>query len=493
MYLVMEVNTAKLLEKLAKDPDALFNKAMKDAELQVKLTDENIVTVLAAKLQASGRRLSRYFGTIRQDDAKIITDLQTQETDAVSRAMEIIRNRVDQYGVSEPSIQKQGTRRIIIELPGVSKEEEAKRLIQGRALLEFRLVKEGDVTIPVMQRIDELLSGKVNFDSTKTDSTKNSDSVKVAANDTTNEQNLSKEEFAKKHPFFSLVMVNTQGKFLESFVKENDRAKLDQILSRPDVQKVIPDNSEFVLSAKPEIVQEGQNFYKVYFVNKEPELTGDKVVDAQANIDQSTTAAIVNMQMNSDGAREWARITGSNIGKRCAIMLDGVIYTAPEIQSKIPSGSSQISGMENLEEAKLLEIVLKAGALPAPIDVIEERTVGPSLGQDSIAQGFNSALLGFFFVAVFMFWYYKKVGMVADFALIFTILFTMGILAAFQATLTLPGIAGIVLTMGMAVDANVIIYERIREELRNGKTTKAAIDSGFSNNPCFYNCNYAMM
>ncbi len=481
MYLVMEVNTAKLLEKLAKDPDAVFNKAMKEAEAQVKITDENVVTVLAAKLQANGRRLSRYFGTIRQDDAKIITDLQTQETDAVSRAMEIIRNRVDQYGVSEPSIQKQGSRRIIIELPGVAKEEEAKRLIQGRALLEFRLVKEGDVTIPVMKRIDELLSGKVILDSTSTDSTKNADSVKVAANDTTSDQNLSKEEFAKKHPFFSLVMVNSQGAFLESFIREKDRAKLTQILERPDVQKVIPDNSEFILSAKPEIVQEGQNFYKVYFVNKEPELTGDKVVGAQANIDQSTTAAIVNMQMNSDGAREWARITGSNIGKRCAVMLDGVIYTAPEIKNKIPSGSSQISGMANLEEAKLLEIVLKAGALPAPIDVIEERTVGPSLGQDAVQEGTNSALIGFLAVAAFMIWYYRKVGMVADFALIFTVIFTMGVLAAFQATLTLPGIAGIVLTMGMAVDANVIIYERMREELRNGKTVKAAIDSGFSN------------
>lgn len=481
MYLVMEVNTAKLLEKLAKDPDALFKKAMKEAEDQVKITDENIVSVLASKLQASGRRLSRYFGTMLEDDAKIVSDLQKQEEDAVSRAIEIIRNRVDQYGVSEPSIQKQGSRRIVVELPGVAKEEEAKRLVQGSALLEFRLVKEHDVTIPVMQRIDDLLAGKVIEDSTASDSTKSADSSKVASKDTTDTKNMSREEFAKKHPFFAIVNVDTRGEYLRSFVNENDKSKLDQILNRSDVQKVIPDNAEFVLSAKPEFSNEGQNFYSVYFVNKEPELTGDKVVDAQANIDQSTTSPIVNMQMNSEGAREWSRITGSNIGKRCAIMLDGVIYSAPTIQSKIPTGSSQISGMGDLDEAKLLEIVLKAGALPAPIDVIEERTVGPSLGQDSITEGFNSALLGFLFVAVFMIFYYKKVGMVADFGLVFTILFTMGILAGFQATLTLPGIAGIVLTMGMAVDANVIIYERMREEMRVGKTLKAAIDSGFSN------------
>ncbi len=476
MYLVMEVNTGKLLEKLAKDPDKEFNTAIKEAQDQVKITDENIVNVLASKLQAKGKRLSRYFGTIRDDDAKIISNLQKQEDDAVARAIEIIRNRVDQYGVSEPSIQKQGSRRIVVELPGVAKEEEAKRLVQGSALLEFRLVKEGDVTVPVMQRIDDLLAGKIQFDSTGA-----IDTTLVAKADSTNEKDLSKEEFVKQHPFFGLVMVNTRGQFLESYVNEKDKSKLVQILSREDVQRVIPDNSEFIFSAKPEIENKGEKLYKVYFVNKNPELTGDKVVDAMANIDQQTTAAIVNMQMDSEGAREWSRITGGNIGRRCAIMLDGVIYSAPEIKSKIPSGSSQISGMANLEEAKLLEIVLKAGALPAPIDVIEERTVGPSLGQDSITQGFNSALLGFLLVAVFMLIYYRQLGMVADFGLLFTILFTLGILAGFQATLTLPGIAGIVLTMGMAVDANVIIYERMREEMRSGKTFKAAIDSGFSN------------
>jgi preprotein translocase subunit SecD len=186
------------------------------------------------------------------------------------------------------------------------------------------------------------------------------------------------------------------------------------------------------------------------------------------------------MQMNSEGAQEWARITGSNVGKRCAIVLDDVIYSAPNINEKIPSGSSQISGMAGLDEAKLLEIVLKAGALPAPIDLLEERTVGPSLGQDSVTAGFNSAALGFLLVAIFMFIYYQKSGGVADIGLFFTVLFIMAILAGFSATLSLPGIAGIVLTMGMAVDANVLIYERIREELKTGKTVKAAVDAGFA-------------
>jgi SecD/SecF fusion protein len=219
--------------------------------------------------------------------------------------------------------------------------------------------------------------------------------------------------------------------------------------------------------------------YTLYLVNKTPELTGGVITDAQANIDPQTSAPIVNMQMNSEGARDWARITGSNIGKRIAIVLDNAVYSAPTVINKIPSGNSQITGMPNMDEAKLIEIVLKAGALPAPVNIIEERTVGPSLGEDSISKGFRSAIIGFTMVGLFMLIIYARVGVIADIALFFAILFIFGFLAGFSATLTLPGIAGIVLTMGMAVDANVLIYERIREELTVGKTMKAAIDSGF--------------
>jgi preprotein translocase subunit SecD len=185
------------------------------------------------------------------------------------------------------------------------------------------------------------------------------------------------------------------------------------------------------------------------------------------------------MEMNSEGATDWARITGANVGKRIAIMLDGVVFTAPNVKGKIPGGRSQIEGSENLDEAKLLEIVLKAGALPAPVDVIEERIVGPSLGEDSIIKGFNSVLIGYFVVAVFMIFYYKQGGGIAAAILTLTILFILGVLAGFGATLTLPGIAGVVLTIGMALDANVLVFERIREELAVGKTMKASVDSGF--------------
>ncbi|MCF8355331.1 MAG: protein translocase subunit SecD, partial [Melioribacteraceae bacterium] len=478
MYLVMEVNTAKLLERLVKDPDPVFFETLNEAAKESSEGDANVVSVLAAKLQEKGVRLSRYFGSIREDDSEIISRLEEQESDAVTRAIEIISNRVNQYGVSEPSIQKQGSRRIIVELPGVAKEEEAKRLLQGRALLEFKIVKDPDFTIPIMNKIDEVLAGtSVLEDSSEVEE----DSSLIAENDTTATEDLTQEEFAEQHPFYSVALINPQSEVADAFVRESDKAKLENYLQRPEVKKIIPDNVEFVFSAKAEPVQEGENVYRMILVNKTPELTGGVITDAVSTIDPQTTAPIVTFEMDAEGSREWARITGSNAGKRLAIVLDGMFYSAPNIRGKITGGRSQIEGIPDLDEAKLLEIVLKAGALPAPIDIIEERTVGPSLGQDSISQGFNSTLIGFMLVVIFMIFYYKTTGAISDLALFFTVVFIMGILAGFQATLTLPGIAGIILTIGMAVDANVIIFERIREELLTGKTVKASIDSGFSN------------
>jgi SecD/SecF fusion protein len=485
MRVVLEVNTGKLLEKIANNPDDVFKKVLKEAQTEALKTDESVVDILGRKFQERNIRLSRYYGTIRQDDAEIMDELTKSSEDAVNRAMEIIRNRVDQYGVSEPSISRQGSRRVIVELPGVAKEEEAKQLLQGTALLEFRLVKDAELTYPIMQRIDDVLAKRTQsgvkdslgneiaaLDTTKksTDTTSSADTTKQ----------LSEEEFRAQHPFFSAAILNPQSQNADAYVSKDDRNKIEYWLSLPEVQKVIPDNVEFVFSAKPFTSEDGKQIFMMYMVNKTPELTGGVVTDAQANIDPTTSTPIVNMEMNSEGATDWARITGANVGKRIAIMLDGVVFTAPNVKGKIPGGRSQIEGSESIEEAKLLEIVLKAGALPAPVDVIEERIVGPSLGQDSISSGFNSALIGYIAVGLFMIFYYRQAGTVAALTLVLVILFIMGILAGFSATLTLPGIAGIVLTIGMAVDANVLIFERIREELGTGKTMKASIDSGFS-------------
>jgi SecD/SecF fusion protein len=484
MRVVLEVNTGKLLEKLAKNPDEVFRNVLAEAQKESERTDESVVDIAARKFSARSIRLSRYFGTIRDEDDKILSDLNKSAEDAVNRALEIIRNRVDQYGVSEPSLQRQGSRRIIVELPGVAREEEAKKLLQGTALLEFRIVREPDFTFPIMQRIDDVLSGKI-LDTTKVVSedkkaeTTPTDTSIATTDTTTPEGELSEEEFKTQHPFFSIALLDPQGRSADAYVKGDDRNKLDLILNRPDVQKVIPNNVEFKFSAKAQKDASGGEFYVMYLVNKEPELTGGVITDANANIDPNTSAPIVTMTMNSEGATEWARITGANVNKRIAIMLDGGIFSAPVVKGKIPGGRSQIEGMGDLNEAKLLEIVLKAGALPAPVDIIEERTVGPSLGEDSINKGSISVLIGYLAVGLFMIMYYKRAGTIAAAALVFTILFLLGVLAGFGATLTLPGIAGIVLTMGMAVDANVLIYERIREELATGKTVKASVDSGF--------------
>jgi preprotein translocase subunit SecD len=483
MRVVLEVNTAKLLEKLANNPDQVFNSALAEAKREAETSDESVVDILARKLQQKGIRLSRYFGNIRQDDAEIISQLKKDSEDAVSRAMEIIRNRVDQYGVSEPSIQRQGSRRIIVELPGIAKEEEAKQLLQGTALLEFRLVKDPDFTYQIMERIDKALAkvlaaGNDSLLAELSDTTKKTDTT--AAADTTQKQ-LTEEQFKQQHPFFSVALLDPQGRSADAFVKDEDRAKIQRWLSMPEVKKEIPDNVEFVFSAKPvSTTQDGKKVYFMYLVNKQPELTGGVVTNAVATLDPNSSAPIVNMEMNSEGAVEWARITGANVGKRIAIMLDGLVFSAPVVRGKIPGGRSQIEGMENLDEAKLLEIVLKAGALPAPVDVIEERIVGPSLGEDSVQGGLNSALFGYLAVALFMIIYYRQSGSIAAAVLILTILFILSVLAGFKATLTLPGIAGIVLTIGMAVDSNVLIFERMREELATGKTLKASVDSGFS-------------
>ncbi len=488
MRVVLEVNTGKLLEKLAKNPDETFRAVLAEAQKESERTDESVVDIIARKFSERGIRLSRYFGTIRDDDSQILSSLSDNAEDAVNRAVEIIRNRVDQYGVSEPSIQRQGSRRIIVELPGIAREEEAKKLLQGTALLEFRIVREADFTFPIMQKIDDVLAGKVLDDTTqvvsednatKTETTTTDTSV-AAADTTTPEGELSEEEFRKQHPFFSIALLDPQGRSADAYVKAEDKTKMELILSRADVQKVIPNNVEFKFQARPQTDPEGNDFYVMYLVNKEPELTGGVITDATANIDPNTSAPIVTMTMNSEGATEWARITGANVNKRIAIMLDGGIFSSPVVKGKIPGGRSQIEGMADLNEAKLLEIVLKAGALPAPVDIIEERSVGPSLGEDSINKGLLSVILGYALVGIFMIIYYQRVGTIAAAALTFTILFILGVLAGFNATLTLPGIAGIILTIGMAVDANVLIFERIREEMATGKTVKASIDSGFS-------------
>ncbi|MBI2428304.1 MAG: protein translocase subunit SecD [Ignavibacteriales bacterium] len=489
MRVVLEVDIVKMLEQIAKNKDDQFNEIMASITQEAQTSDESIINIFQRNFESRQIRLSRYFGSLREDNSQILSRLQDETDKAVDRAMEIVRNRVDQYGVSEPAIQKQGGRRIIVELPGVSKEDEVRQLLQGTALLEFKLMKDPEIIYKTMDAIDKFLAGKGYSDSTgvKSDTTtvksSRSSLSSLTGSDTSSdilsEGEKTPEQLMKDHPFLMLARPNQQGNG-EAYVSENDKDKVERILARKDVQNLIPADMGFYFSSKHAFISEGVKYYSLYGLRKTAELTGGVLVDARATIDPNFNQPVVSMEMDNQGSIEWARITGANVNKRMAIVLDNSVFSAPNIRGKITGGRSQIEGLESIEEARLLEIILKAGALPAPVDIIEHQAVGPSLGEDSIEAGTNSFLLAFALIVVFMVVYYRTGGIVANIALFINTLFIFSILAAFGGTLTLPGIAGIVLAIGMAVDANVLVFERIREELATHKTLRASIDAGYS-------------
>lgn len=473
MRVVLEADVPKLLEELANNKDEVFYNIFNQVKDEANRTEKDVVELLKQHFTERQIRINRYYGTVRESDEEVIDKLRGLTTENVDRAMEIVRNRVDQYGVSEPSIQKQGARRIIVELPGVTKEAEVRQLLQGTALLEFKLLIDPEISGKVYEAIDKLLAGKPLDDTSKVDTSQ------------LHEEGLTPEERERKeHPFFSIARPNqteTQGWAGDLLTAEEDKAKVMEILSRPDVKKLIPPDMSFVWSAKPlpQLI-EGKRYFRLYAVKSQAELTGGVITKARHTIDPLYNRPIVEMEMNSEGAREWARITGANVGKQIAIILDNACYSAPVVRQKISGGRSQIEGMDNLEEARLLEIVLKAGQLPTPVRIIQQTSVGPSLGVDSINKGLFSAILAFALTVIFMILYYRTGGTIADLALLLNLLFILGVLAGFRGTLTLPGIAGIILTMAVAVDANVLIFERIREEATTGKTLSASIDLGYS-------------
>jgi preprotein translocase subunit SecD len=474
MRVVLEVHVLKLIEDLAKNRDEAFAQIMKEVREEAARSEESPVSILRRKFEERQVRMSRYYLTLRDDNDRITSYLEDEATKAIDRGMEIVRNRVDQYGVSEPNVQKLGGTRIIVELPGVSREAEVRQLLQGTALLEFKLLKEPEIAYRVMEAIDRAMAAIVDT----------TDTASVAASmDTTTistpEGEMTPEEFRKKHPFFGIAIVNPQQFPGEAIVAEENREKVRRMLEREEVRRAIPNDVQFVWSAKSRMLGEGQRYFTLYPVKATPELTGGVITTARATLDPMDNLPIVTMEMNGEGAREWSRITGANINKRIAIVLDNAVFSAPVVRGKIPGGHSQIEGMDNLDEARLLEIVLKAGALPAPVEIIEQRSVGPSLGEDSIRAGLLASLVATMLTMMFMLAYYRTGGIVANIALLLCLLFLLGVLAAFQGTLTLPGIAGIILTLAVAVDANVLIYERLREELATGKTLRASIDAGY--------------
>ena len=550
MYVVMDVDVVKLLEDMAKKKDDQLTAILAEVKETSKNSEELILETYKIKLKDKGLSLKSYYGELRDSEADIEAKLSKEIDNSLDRAVEIVRNRVDQYGVAEPQIQKIGNSRIIVELPGVSNPQEVRKLLEGTALLEFKLVYDPQATVKVMEAINKVLVGdttstsdsvtssvskdslnskkesitskdtsnnsaaskkdSLSKDKNKVSVTEKKDSLKDKKNiadnkdsvsktkkdtskktdtnlavtdtaeesDTTDKTQLSEEEFKAKYPFFTLVVLNQESGTADGYVKDSDKEKVERILNREDIKAAIPSDMQFAWSNRT-FESSGEKIHVLYAVKRDAELTGKVITDARSNIDPTSNTPIVSMEMDSEGASDWARITGANINKRIAIVLDKVVYSAPVVRNKITGGNSQIEGMANVQEAKLLEIVLKAGALPAPVKIIEERSIGPSLGEDSIRSGIFSSLAALILVALFMIFYYRFGGSIADVALLINFLIILGFMASLKATLTLPGIAGLILSIGMSVDTNVLIFERIREELDSGKPLRRAVDLGY--------------
>lgn len=531
MYVTLEVDVAKLIEETAQKEaiDEIFEEVMTATREEIKDSDERTLDVFLRKFEEiatpQGRSLISYFdvGNVREaSEEATIEKLEENAASAIDQALEVIRQRIDKYGVSEPNIQKQGSRRILLELPGVTNEAEMRQLLSTTARLEFNLVKNNQDIARAFKLIDERLSEsgftsnteevaanetEIASDSSSEESSTLTENENEEIQDTTNEyEGLSQEEalakYQKEHPFTSLFYsyyiigedrqmqpidytINLPDGEYFFQIHQDSIPKFNEILSRPEIKNLLPYNIKVAFHAKANELEtetgEKVSILNFYALKEEPELIGDVITDARKDMDQTNNSWVVVMGMNTEGSERWATITGANVGKQVAIVLDGRVYSAPTVQQKISGGSSQISGMENVKEASLLEIVLKAGALKAPVQIIEENVVGASLGQDSINNGIQSSYIAFGLVILFMLFYYMRGGLVADMALFINITLIFTILASLKGTLTLPGIAGVILTMGMAVDANILIFERIREELLKGRSLKSAIDEGYKN------------
>ena len=507
IYIVLEVDLQTLVSNLAINKDKRFEQALNNVDAKIDEDSQlDFFQVFQDEINSTDLRIHRYFDVdFGRSLDEIIVSLRDQADDAINRVLEILQNRVDQFGVSEPTIQKQGNRRIIVELAGIQDSERARDLLQSTALLEFILIKSPELTNDMLLRIDKVIKGSDELaDLTQETDTKNTEDTPVPVSedktisvrdlftdqanqvlvDTTDEAVVVDLNLVEDRPFSSLLRAlgNDIG------VPEKNIYIVKKILAMEDVQfKLDAANGQFLLSDAPESFSNidggTEKMYRMFYLEGEPELTGGVVEKASATIGGTGSSAsgqsIVLLDMNSEGARTWSRVTGGNIGRRVGIVLDKKVHMAPVIRSKISDGGTMIEGFANMDEAKDIAIVLRAGALPVPVDIIEERIVGPSLGADSIAKGTQSVLIGLALVLIFMIVYYRMFGLIADFALIWNIILVLAVLATLDATLTLPGIAAIILTVGMSIDSNVIIFERIREEQRKGKTPRAAIDAGY--------------
>ena len=531
MNVVLELNVADVLRSLSnKNTDENFNKALDLAYARQSTSQKDFIDLFAEEYKKldPGARLSAIFSTFelkdkitpQSSDAQVVSVIREELKSAIDNSFNVLRTRIDRFGVVSPNIQRLETAgRILVELPGVKEPERVRKLLQGSANLEFWETYDLQEVYQQLVAVDNVLA-KINLteidseatevavdttaavvaDSTSTeDLTASADTVgvdsllaKIEQKQPETQASQSKEEFAKQHPLFALLQINQYngqlaGGPVVGVANVNDMAKIDQYLNLKQVKDVLPRNLSLKWGVKA--IDEKEQFYQLYAIkvtNRDgsPALGGDVVTDARDDFNQQggRTASEVSMSMNAEGAKAWARLTKENIGKSVAIILDDMVYSAPRVNDEITGGRSSISGDFTPEEAKDLANVLKSGKMAASVQIVQEDVVGPSLGQEAITAGIVSFAIALVLLMFYMCAAYGLIpGLIANGALVINIFFTMGILASFQAVLTLSGIAGMVLTLGMAVDANVLIYERTKEELRSGKNLKKALDDGYKN------------
>ena len=521
MNVVLELNVADVIRSLSNNnQDENFNKALDLAYAHQATSQKDFIDLFAEEYKKldSGARLSAIFSTFelkdkitpQSSDAQVVSVLKQELQSAIDNSFNVLRTRIDRFGVVSPNIQRLETAgRILVELPGVKEPERVRKLLQGSANLEFwetyKLPEIYQQLVAADNVLATILSKEASADSVATDNVKKiadaadanvseADSLlaELGQDKKDTEANQSMEEFAKQHPLFALLQISQYNGQLSpgstvGIAQAKDMENISEYLNMKQVKEVLPRNLALKWGVKA--IDDKEQFFELYALkvtNRDgsPALGGDVVTDANADFMQQAgrSEQMVNMVMNAEGSKAWARLTKENIGRQIAIVLDEMVYSAPNVNDEITGGRSQITGHFTPEEAKDLANVLKSGKMAASVHIVQEDVVGPSLGQEAINAGVISFVLALVLLMIYMCAFYGLVpGLIADGALVLNIFFTMGILASFQAVLTLPGIAGMVLTLGMAVDANVLIYERTKEELRAGKSLGKAIADGYSN------------
>ncbi len=504
MNVILEVSVPDVIKTLADNKtDEAFNTAINNAAKQAVNSQEDVISLFIREYRqlAPGQPLSGLFATQqlrgrvdqKSTDAQVESVLRDEVKAAVENSFNVLRTRIDRFGVVQPNIQnlEDNMGRIMVELPGIKEPERVRKLLQGSANLEFWETYDATEIAGYLQNADAALrnvlanngSAQTSEKAAPAEAISTSDSIANALRGT---DTASEADLRREYPLLSILQVSNYAGPIAGYVNVKDTAEVNRYLAMPEVQAQLPRDLSLKWGVAPADGDPKKQTYELYAIkvtsrNGKAPLEGDVVVDAQDEYDQYSRPA-VSMQMNNDGARRWSQLTKENIGKSIAIVLDNYVYSAPNVNQQIDGGRSQITGNFTIDATKDLANVLKSGKMPAPARIVQEDIVGPSLGQASINAGIISFIVALILLMIYMCSMYGLIpGMIANCALILNLFFTMGILASFQAALTMSGIAGIVLTLGMAVDANVLIYERTKEELRGGKSTKDALAAGYSN------------